>query len=285
MNIQWFPGHMTKALKQIKENLKVVDFIIELIDARIPHSSSNPELAKLIPRSKKIVVLNKSDLAHPDGTSQWLEYFKEQFFPAVAIDSLKGNGVQTLINQIEASGTGIRKKWSRQGRRQRTVRVMIVGIPNVGKSSLINRMAGRASARTGNRPGVTKGKQWVKVTNLVDLLDTPGVLWPKFKEPEVGINLALTGAIKSEMLNSEDLALRLIERLISIEPNILKKGFEIFDLKDTCHGVLEQIGKRRGCLIKGGEIHTLRAAELLLEEFRVGKLGRISLELPLANRV
>jgi ribosome biogenesis GTPase A len=283
MNIQWFPGHMTKTLKQIKENVKLVDFAIELLDARIPYSSNNPELKRLIPATKRIVALNKSDLAHPGITSSWIEHFGRQSIPAVAVDSLSGSGVRDLLMQLEAKGEDIREKWRRRGRRNRPIRVMIVGIPNVGKSSLINRIVGKASAKTGDRPGVTRGKQWIKVTKHIDLLDTPGVLWPRFEEKNVGINLALTGAIKSEILSSEKLALNLIERLLGADPGLLKRGYGIPGLKDTTYGVLEQVGEKRGCLMKGGRVDTLRASGVLLDDFRAGRLGRISLEMPPAN--
>ena len=280
MNMQWFPGHMTRTIKEIKENLALVDFVIELLDARIPYSSGNPELARILPDEKRITVLNKSDLAHPGATGRWIEYFKSKSIPALAVDSLSGSGIRELMLEIAERGQEIREKWRKKGRMNKRIRVMIAGIPNVGKSSLINRLAGRASARTGDKPGVTRGRQWVKVAEGIDLLDTPGVLWPKFDEERVGVNLAITGAIKEEIVDREELALTLIERLIQLDREILKQGYGIVQLEEIPYRVLEQVGSVRGCIIKGGRIDTLRASVILLEDFRSGRLGRITLELP-----
>lgn len=280
MNIQWFPGHMTKTIKEIKENLAMADFVIELLDARIPYSSGNPELARILPDKKRITVLNKSDLAHPEATARWIEHFKNRSITALAIDSLSGSGVRELMLKITERGEMVREKWQKRGRKNKRIRVMIAGIPNVGKSSLINRIAGKASARTGDKPGVTRGRQWVKVAEGIDLLDTPGVLWPKFDEERVGVNLAITGAIKEEVLDREELALKLIERLFQLDPELLKRGYGIVQLEETPYRVLEQVGSARGCMVRGGRIDTLRTSIILLEDFRSGRLGRITLELP-----
>ncbi|NLX85824.1 MAG: ribosome biogenesis GTPase YlqF [Clostridiales bacterium] len=280
MNIQWFPGHMTKTIKEIKENLALADFVIELLDARIPYSSGNPELARILPDKKRITVLNKSDLAHPEATARWIEHFKNRSITALAIDSLSGSGVRELMLKITERGEMVREKWQKRGRKNKRIRVMIAGIPNVGKSSLINRIAGKASARTGDKPGVTRGRQWVKVAEGIDLLDTPGVLWPKFDEERVGVNLAITGAIKEEVLDREELALKLIERLFQLDPELLKRGYGIVQLEETPYRVLEQVGSARGCMVRGGRIDTLRTSIILLEDFRSGRLGRITLELP-----
>ena len=280
MNIQWFPGHMTKTIKEIKENLALADFVIELLDARIPYSSGNPELARILPDKKRITVLNKSDLAHPEATVRWIEHFKNRSITALAIDSLSGSGVRELMLKITERGEMVREKWQKRGRKNKRIRVMIAGIPNVGKSSLINRIAGKASARTGDKPGVTRGRQWVKVAEGIDLLDTPGVLWPKFDEERVGVNLAITGAIKEEVLDREELALKLIERLFQLDPELLKRGYGIVQLEETPYRVLEQVGSARGCMVRGGRIDTLRTSIILLEDFRSGRLGRITLELP-----
>jgi ribosome biogenesis GTPase A len=280
VKIQWFPGHMTRTIREIKENLRLVDFVLELLDARIPISSSNPELARIIPDNKRIIVLNKSDLADPRATSRWIEYYAQKGIPAFDIDSINGNGIRELLGEISARGEEVRQKWQQRGRKNKPIRVMIAGIPNVGKSSLINRITRRASAKTGDKPGVTRGRQWIKLTDRVDLLDTPGVLWPKFEDETVGINLAITGAIKEEIINTEELALKLIERLAKTNNAPLKTGYGISELEDTPYGVLEQIGGIRGFLKKGGRIDTLRTSGALLEDFRSGKLGRISLELP-----
>lgn len=280
MNIQWFPGHMTKTIKEIKENLALADFVIELLDARIPYSSGNPELARILPDKKRITVLNKSDLAHPEATARWIEHFKNRSITALAIDSLSGSGVRELMLKITERGEMVREKWQKRGRKNKRIRVMIAGIPNVGKSSLINRIAGKASARTGDKPGVTRGRQWVKVAEGIDLLDTPGVLWPKFDEERVGVNLAITGAIKEEVLDREELALKLIERLFQLDPELLKRGYGIVQLEETPYRVLEQVGIARGCMVRGGRIDTLRTSIILLDDFRSGRLGRVTLELP-----
>jgi ribosome biogenesis GTPase A len=271
---------MTKTIKEIKENLALADFVIELLDARIPYSSGNPELARILPDKKRITVLNKSDLAHPEATARWIEHFKNRSITALAIDSLSGSGVRELMLKITERGEMVREKWQKRGRKNKRIRVMIAGIPNVGKSSLINRIAGRASARTGDKPGVTRGRQWVKVAEGIDLLDTPGVLWPKFDEERVGVNLAITGAIKEEVLDREELALKLIERLFQLDPELLKRGYGIVQLEETPYRVLEQVGSARGCMVRGGRIDTLRTSIILLEDFRSGRLGRITLELP-----
>jgi len=271
---------MTKTIKEIKENLALADFVIELLDARIPYSSGNPELARILPDKKRITVLNKSDLAHPEATARWIEHFKNRSITALAIDSLSGSGVRELMLKITERGEMVREKWQKRGRKNKRIRVMIAGIPNVGKSSLINRIAGKASARTGDKPGVTRGSQWVKVAEGIDLLDTPGVLWPKFDEERVGVNLAITGAIKEEVLDREELALKLIERLFQLDPELLKRGYGIVQLEETPYRVLEQVGSARGCMVRGGRIDTLRTSIILLEDFRSGRLGRITLELP-----
>ena len=187
---------MTRAINEIRENLRVVDFVLELLDARIPYSSGNPELARLLPEQKRIIVLNKSDLAHPGATINWIEHFRGKSIPAFAVDSLSGSGIRELLAEISGRGKDVREKWQRRGRKNKRIRVMVAGIPNVGKSSLINRIAGKASARTGDKPGVTRGRQWIKLTGGIDLLDTPGILWPRLGEEKVGINLAITGAVK-----------------------------------------------------------------------------------------
>ncbi len=280
MRIQWFPGHMAKTLKQIKENLRLVDFVIEVLDARIPRSSSNPELEKLIPAEKRIIALNKSDLADSKTTNLWIEYYKGKSISGLAVDSLRGNGVKELLAEISALGIGVMEKWKRRGRIKKQIRVMIVGIPNVGKSSLINRITRKGTARTGDKPGVTRGKQWIKVTDRIDLLDTPGILWPKFRDEEVGINLAITGAIKEEIIDREALAIKLIDRLMVIDPFIIGNYYGIENMDDTSYGILEQVGSVRGCLLKGGKVDTLRALGILLDDYRTGKLGKISLESP-----
>ncbi len=280
MEIQWFPGHMAKTLRQIKENIRLVDFVIELLDARIPQSSSNPELERIIPPGKRIVALNKSDLADPTITIRWIDYYKDKSVPAFAIDSIKGDGISELVAGVSDLGADTKEKWQRRGRKQKPIRVMIAGIPNVGKSSLINRIAKKSAAKTGGRPGVTRGRQWIKLTGQIDLLDTPGVLWHKFQSRTEGINLALTGAVKEEILDSEELAVHLVDRLKECCKPVLAEYYDVPNSNGDSYDVLQQIGSARGCLLRGGKTDTKRASVILLNDYRSGRLGRISLESP-----
>jgi ribosome biogenesis GTPase A len=280
MEIQWFPGHMAKTRRLIEENLKLVELVLELLDARIPYSSSNPELKRLIPAGKRLIVLNKADLANPAVTSLWKEYFSKDGIPSVCINAVSGEGIEDLLKEVELLGNKIKEKWQKRGRVQKPIRIMIVGIPNVGKSSLINRLAKRSSAKTGDKPGVTRSKQWIKVDKDIILLDTPGILWPKFEDKNIGINLAITGAIKEEILNKEELAANLIEKIVSIDGNIIKEIYGMEHLQEEAYEIVKQIGIKRGCLMSGERVDTLRTSGIILDDFRSGKMGRISLETP-----
>ena len=281
LTIQWFPGHMAKTRRMMVENLKLVDAVVEVTDARIPRSSRNPEMDSLVGRKPRIVVLNKCDAADDAVTSRWIESYKNNGVPAIATDCRSGKNVAKTLPLVKSVLEDDIKRWSERGMTGRSIRLMIVGIPNVGKSSLINRLAGSKRAKVEDRPGVTKGKQWVSVSNDIELLDMPGVLWPKFEDKDVGLSLAFTGAVKDDIMDMEMLACEFITRLRSIDSGVLKQRYNVDVSEDmTSFDVLEAIGRRRGFLISGGEINTERAAIILMDEFRSGKLGRISLELP-----
>ena len=276
-NINWYPGHMKKTRELIQENLKLVDAVIEVIDARIPVSSRNPIIDELVKSKPRIIVLNKSDLADSSASRSWEEAFRSAGSSALSMNCMSGKGVKELFRLLE--------KMAADRNRERTVqkpfRLMIVGVPNVGKSSLINRMTGRKSAQTGDRPGVTKGKQWLKLKNNMQLLDTPGILWPKFEDPEVGMMLAYTGAVKEGVIDLEELACRLMRLLWTRYPETLRQRYGLEAQPGaTGYELLEQAGKKRGYLLARGEIHTERMAKVLVDEFRSGKLGRFSLEVP-----
>ena len=279
INIQWFPGHMAKTRRLISENLKLVDAVIEVTDARIPRSSRNPEIAKLLGGKTRIVILNKSDAADEISTREWIRSYGSEGVIAVATDCKNGRGVNRVLPLVREALKDEIAKWTAKGMVGRPIRIMIVGIPNVGKSALINRLSGSKRTKVEDRPGVTRGKQWIKLERDFELLDTPGVLAPKFEDQNVGLSLAFTGAIKDDILDIETLAVLFIRRLreVTTEPLVKRYNIEITD--DMTDGdILEQIGRRRGFLISGGEINTERAAIMLLDEFRSGKLGRITLE-------
>jgi ribosome biogenesis GTPase A len=279
--IQWFPGHMAKTEKQITKDMKLVDAVVEIIDARIPHSSRNPVLSRLIGAKPRVVVMNKADLADPNETAKWLTYFQQQGFGALAVDSKSGKNVNQLLPQVENVLKDKIAQWREKGMAGRKIRIMIVGIPNVGKSSLINRLARGSKAAVENRPGVTRSNQWFPVGKNIELLDTPGVLWPKFDDPQVGEHLAFTGAVKDDILDTELLACRLLETLCDMSPAILEKRYRIpAEETEGLNGaaLLELVGKKRGMLAGGGMVDTERAARMLLEEFRSAKIGRITLE-------
>ena len=279
MQFQWYPGHMTKAKRMMQEDIKLVDLVIELVDARIPFSSRNPDIDELGKNKARLILMNKADLTDDTRTEQWMEYFKSKGYYAVKLDSRKNNGMKTIQNVI---GEACKEKIERDRRRgilNRPVRAMVVGIPNVGKSTFINTFAGKACAKTGNRPGVTKGKQWIRLNRNVELLDTPGILWPKFEDQLVGMRLALIGSIKDEILNIDELALELIQLLQKDYPGILKERYAVEEeAADT--DVLCEIAKNRKCVKKGNELDYSKAAALIIDEFRTGQLGRITLEHP-----
>lgn len=280
MIIQWYPGHMTKAKREMMESLKLVDLVIELLDARIPRSSRNPDIDSICGSKPRLVALNKSDLADSGINKQWAGYFKNSGLVSVEIDSLTGKGVKGLTSQIDNMFKDRNERLKLKGIISKPVRVMIAGIPNVGKSSLINRLSGKYSAKTGDKPGVTKGRQWIKIGSNLELLDTPGILWPKFEDEEVGFNLAFTGAIRDEIMDINELSVKLIERLGVLSPGSLAKRYGTEELADNPGETLLRIGKARGCILPGGTIDTERASKIIIDEFRSGKLGKISLEKP-----
>ena len=273
-NINWYPGHMKKTRELIAENLKMVDIVIEVIDARIPVSSRNPIIDELVKTKKRIIILNKSDLSDAKATARWSDYFTKQGSMVLAMNCMSGGGVNQLYKilnrlQDEKNEGQIRKK---------PLRMMIVGVPNVGKSSLINRMTGKKSAKTGDRPGVTKGKQWLGLENGMQLLDTPGILWPKFEDPEVGLNLAFCGSIKDEILDVATLALELIKVLQKDYPQLLKDRYKLDEIEDDALANMENIALKRGFILPGRRIDYERCAKTVLDEFRSGKIGNITLE-------
>lgn len=316
MHIQWYPGHMARARRQVQENLKLVDVAIELLDARIPFSSRNPDIDAILQGCPRLVILNKADLADPAATAAWREHFARRGHQALAVDSQQGSGIERIPAAVARLAAPKMAALTARGRRPRPPRCLIVGVPNVGKSSLLNRLAGRKATRTADRPGVTRGPQWVRLPGAVELLDTPGILWPKFTDPAVGLKLALTGAIKEDLYSAEDCALRLIDYLLLTSPRSLagrygppegagegmsaeaagEAGGAPGDVPDgvpddpwphlvqsepsaAARRWLAAIGQRRGLLLPGGRPDPARAAVQLLRDFREGKLGRFTLEL------
>ncbi len=280
MNIQWFPGHMAKTRKQISEDLKLVDIIYELTDARVPESGRNPEIDVIAQNKPRILILNKCDMADENANNKWIEYYKNKGITAVLVCATSGFG----INKLNALTTEILsekiKAKAAKGIVGDSIKAMIVGIPNVGKSSLINKLSGRAGTKTGDRPGVTKGKQWITLKNGTMLLDTPGILWPKFEDAVIGQKLAFTGAIKDEIIDIEELALYFIEFMKANYPENLKERYKIIDLEKESVDIMFDIGKKRGCVISGGDIDYTRASKLIMDDFRSCNLGKITLELP-----
>ncbi|MFC4305930.1 ribosome biogenesis GTPase YlqF [Cohnella boryungensis] len=286
MTIQWFPGHMTRARRQIEEKLKLIDVVFELLDARIPASSRNPMVDEITGSKPRLVLLNKADLADPEQTAEWSRYFRDKGLAVHAIDANAGSGVKELAGKSKEL---LKEKIDRQlakGMKPRPIRALIVGIPNVGKSTLINRLAGRNIAQTGDRPGVTKGQQWIRFGGELELLDTPGILWPKFDDPIVGFRLAATGAIKEDVLHLDEVACFVLKVLVEEYGTVLGERYGLTELPSelpdmqTAVEVLESIGKRRGCIVSGGHVDYEKAATVLLRDLRSGKLGRMTLERP-----
>ncbi|NLV89687.1 MAG: ribosome biogenesis GTPase YlqF [Tissierellia bacterium] len=280
MNINWYPGHMKKTRESIEKSLTLVDIVFELIDARIPISSRNPIIDNILGNKPRIVILNKSDLASEEGNKLWEEYFFKKGLKVVCIDALSGNGIDRLIRLSNQLYEEKKQNYEKRGVISRPIRAMILGIPNVGKSTLINTLAKKKSAKTGNKPGITKSNQWIKTKSNLELLDTPGILWPKFEDKQVGLNLAFTGAIKDEILDRETLALKLIETLAKNFPNLLKSRYNVEIIDKTYLEIMEEIGRKRGALVKGGEIDYSKVSNIVLDEFRKGVIGRITLEYP-----
>ena len=284
MNFQWYPGHMTKAKRQMQDDIKLIDVVIELVDARVPFSSKNPDIDELAKHKSRIILLNKFDLADEKNTLLWKEWYEQKGFFVAFINSKQGKGVKEVHNVIQQACKEKIERDRKRGIINRPVRAMIVGIPNVGKSTFINSFAGRACAKTGNRPGVTKGKQWIRLNKSVELLDTPGILWPKFEDQSVGLRLAFIGSIKDEILNITELALELIIFLKEHYKGILAQRYGIDEEQDKVK-VLEEIANVRSCKLKGDEVDYEKAAGLLMDDFRNGKLGRITLEFPTTESV
>ncbi len=279
MNINWYPGHMKKTIEDIEEKLKLVDFVIEIIDSRIPYSSRNPLFKDLLKNKKRLLIFNKSDLSNPKLNEEWMEKITDENNFAISYNAMKPN-VNLVVKKSEELMADEIKKYQDKGLKKGPLRAMIVGIPNSGKSTFINSISGTKSARTGNRPGVTKTNQWIKIHSKLHLLDTPGVLWPKF-EDKVGLNLAFTGAIKDEIMDRETLALKLIEKLKNIAPASLEERYKISDIKEMSPlEIMDEIGKNRGALMRGGLIDYEKVSGIVLDEFRKGTLGRITLEEP-----
>lgn len=282
--INWFPGHMAKALRQVEEKLKLVDQIIEIRDARIPQSSGNPELADIIEEQEITLVLNKVDLAIAKITRLWLKHLREQhqneYRSVITLNALKGQGKEQLLKELNLSYNSITVKREEKGLKPRPLRVMVTGIPNSGKSTLINLLADQGSAKTGSKPGVTRGQQWIKVGNNIELLDTPGLLWPDITDKEMGYRLAICGSINPEVVDKELLACHLLDYLRKLNPQAIEKRYQVEDVGEHSYDLLAKIGRRRGCLMSGGKVDRHRAAGILLQEFQQGTLGRLTLEFP-----
>ena len=290
MNINWFPGHMAKTRKQITEDMKLVDVVIEILDARIPISSQNPEIKQITQNKKKIVVLNKCYLADENDNKKWMEFFVKQGIRAILVDSNTGKGVNEVGRQVQNVMADELKKFADKGRIGRKIRVMVVGIPNVGKSSFINRIAQKNSATVGNKPGVTKQKQWIRINNYIELMDTPGVLWPKFESEEVALNLAFTGTIKDDILEVTEIAYHLTKFLLENYRNNLLERYSLSensvdeilsqdqDENQNIYEIMQLIGKRRGAIMVGGNVDDEKTSKIILDDFRSGKIGKITLE-------
>ena len=289
-NINWYPGHMAKTRRQIIEDLKLIDVVIELLDSRIPISSQNPDIAELTKNKKKIIVLNKSDLSDEKQNNLWVEYYKKQGIPAIIVDSNTGKGIEQTIKEIEKIMKDELEIQAAKGRIGRKIRAIVLGIPNVGKSSFINRIAKKASAEVGNKPGVTRKKQWIRINEKIELLDTPGVLWPKFENEEIALNLAFTGTIKDDILERTEIAYHLTKFLIE---NYREKLCKRYNLEENwinemlkreepeninIYEIMLEIGRRRGAIMSGGHIDEEKTARIILDDFRSGRIGKITLE-------
>lgn len=280
MQVQWYPGHMTKAKRAMQEDIKLVDLVIELVDARSPLSSRNPDIDTLGKNKARLILLNKADLADPAANQAWTGYFEKKGYTVVRIDARRKADLKPIQAAVMTACKEKIERDRRRGIKNRPVRAMVVGIPNVGKSTFINSYAGRACAKTGNKPGVTRGNQWIRLNKEVELLDTPGILWPKFEDPQVGIRLAVLGSVKDDILNSDELAVELLKRLRAAYPAALSERYGEAVLAGSEAEALMEIARARNCILKGGEPDYSRAAKLLIDDFRGGRLGRITLELP-----
>lgn len=287
MQFQWYPGHMTKAKRMMQEDMKLVDLVIELVDARIPMSSRNPDIDELGKNKARLILMNKADLADDKKTEQWMDYFKEKGYYTVKLDSRKKNGMKAVQSVIAEACKEKTERDRKRGILNRPVRAMVVGIPNVGKSTFINTFAGKACTKTGNKPGVTRGKQWIRLNKNVELLDTPGILWPKFEDQKVGMRLAWIGSIKDEILNIDELAMLFIDFMLEEYPGVLSARYGIaeegVDGEQKAAKALEEIAKNRKCIKKGNEYDYSKAAALVIDEFRGGQLGCLTLESPVSE--
>lgn len=279
-NINWYPGHMAKTKKQIIKDLKLIDVVIEVLDARLPKSSHNPDLEDILKNKKRVVLLNKSDLAEEEENKKWIKYFEKSNIPAVLVDCNQGKGMRESLDKIRGIMQEDLKKDAQKGKVGRAIRVLVLGIPNVGKSSYINRLTKKVSAKVGNKPGVTRQKQWIRLDNTIELLDTPGVLWPKLDNENTALYLAFTGTIKEDILERTDIAYNLLKYLLKEYPENVNNRYniELEEANDEVLAYMEAIGKKRGALLSGGRIDYEKTAGIILEDFRSGKLGRISLE-------
>ena len=280
MNIQWYPGHMTKAKRAMKEDIKLIDLVIELVDARVPLSSRNPDIDDLAKGKARMVLLNKSDLADERVNAQWAAWFEAKNIHAVKVDSRNKGTLKQVQSVVQEACKEKIERDRKRGIMNRPIRTMVVGLPNVGKSTFINSFAGKACAKTGNKPGVTKGNQWIRLNKTLELLDTPGILWPKFEDQAVGLKLALIGSINDQILNKDDLACRCIRILKERYPGMVSQRFGLETEDKEPAAILEDVARLRSCLMKGGELDIARAAAMVLDDFRSGKLGRVTLERP-----
>ena len=279
MHFQWYPGHMTKAKRMMQENIKLIDLVIELVDARVPISSRNPDIDELGKNKARLILLNKSDLAEDKWNDAWSEYFREKGFSVVKVNSKKGGGIKSINGVIQEACKEKIERDRKRGILNRPVRAMVVGIPNVGKSTFINALAGKACAKTGNKPGVTKGKQWIRLNKNVELLDTPGILWPRFEDQAVGLKLAFIGSIKDEILQTEELAAELVKFMNENYPGVLENKYNVEEDTDP-YGMLEKIAESRHGRVRGKELEKEKASGLLRDDFRNGRLGKLTLEYP-----
>ena len=291
INLSWYPGHMAKTKKQIQEDLKLIDVVVEVLDARIPKSSINPDIQEWIKNKKKVIALNKSDLASEEENNKWINYFKRKGIPAVLTDSNSGKGINEIIREIEKVNNDDKEVYANKGRVGKSIRVMVLGVPNVGKSSFINRITKKSSAQVGNKPGVTRQKQWIRVNEKIELLDTPGVLWPKFENEQIALDLSFTGTIKDDILEKTEIAYYLLKFLLEQEKENLVSRYKldmqevgsILSNTDNMENenileIMHMIGRKRGAIISGGNVDEEKVATILLDEFRSGKLGRITIE-------
>lgn len=285
MTIQWFPGHMAKARRQAIEKIKLIDVVIELVDARIPYSSRNPMIDEIVGQKPRLLLLNKADMADPEVTASWLQYFKQSGTVGIAVNSQEGKGMKQIVTACQDLLKEKREKLKEKGVNMRAIRALILGIPNVGKSTLINRLAKKQIAKTGDRPGITTTQQWIKVGQEMDLLDTPGILWPKFEDEDVGMRLAVTGAIKDTLLHFQDISYYALSYMSEHYPHLLKERYKLETLPEDIAQLFDDIGKKRGCMMSGGYIDYDKTAELILRELRTLKIGRMSFEKPVDLKI